>query len=60
MNKLIKWFLDLFKRKSKWVKVVDSGTHLIGLDLIYIGGQVANVVKVDHKNGRIKVRLNKV
>ena len=50
MNKLIKWFLDLFKRKSKWVTICSSHSPLFGYGVrVYIDNIPGKVLKVDHK-----------
>jgi len=61
MNKLIKWFLDLFKRKSIWVTICHSNSPLFGYGVrAFVDNIPCEVLEVDAKNGRIKVRLNKV
>ena len=61
MNKLIKWFLDLFKRKSRWVTICRSDSPLFGYGVrVYVDNIRCKVLAVDQKNGRIKVRLNDV
>ena len=68
MTKLIKWFLDLFKRKRSlrvWIQLSENLCYhdwLQGLT-IYADNEkldCVDLLKVDHKRGRIKVRLNKV
>ena len=56
MNKLIKWFLDLFKRKWKWVTIGASPFFKFGV-FVFVSNTQAKVLKVDHKRGRIKIKV---
>jgi len=61
MNKLIKWFLDLFKRKSKWVTICQAKSPLFSYGVhVYVGNVPCRILKMDMKKGRIKVRLTNV
>ena len=60
LSRLVKWFLDLFKKKGEWVAVsscvstCDMG--IFGLK-VWVDNEPVEVLKVDYKRGRIKVRL---
>lgn len=61
MTKLIKWFLDLFKRKWEWVTICSSDSPLFPYGVrVYVDNISAKILKVDQKRGRVKVRRNKV